>query len=305
MVAFGVFDLMKFPPENFENLRKFLIMQRQGEIDLDVGKKSLAALNKMVNDPDSVAVSNIVVLAERVNVSPASITRLAKLLGFRGFNQFQHIFKQRTKVPSDYYSQKVKLLVENKHAAQKDIFESQLKTTSENVQFCLSNLTDEVLSNSVDLLCQSARIFIFGHKQASAMANIFCYGLGLIRHNVQVLGQYEHGLAIALGQLRRNDLVVIFSSAPYSHLTVDIASAVKKLHCRVLAVTDSVLSPLNEHANEVIVIPTGGQYYTNSLAANCVLIEGLLSLTARELGQSAVNKLQIHEQLMANLNENS
>ena len=297
--------VVKFPPENFEKLRQFMIMQRQGEIDLDIGKKSHAALSMMVNDPDSVAFNNIVVLAQLTKVSPASITRLAKLLGFRGFNQFQQVFKKRTKVPSDYYSQKAKLLVENKNSLKKQVFETQLITTVENVQYCINNLTDEALNHSVSLLCESARIYIFGHKQASAMANIFRYGLSLIRHNVQILGQYEHGLAIALGQLKRNDLVVIFSSAPYSHLTIDIAAAVRKLHCRVLAVTDSVLSPLNEHANEVIVIPTGGQYYTNSLAANCVLIEGLLSLTARELGQSAISKLQAHEELMTNLNENS
>ncbi len=296
---------MKFPPETFEKLRQFLIMQRQGEIDLDFGKKSLAALSMMINDPDSVAFNNIVVLAKLTNVSPASVTRLSKLLGFKGFNQFQLIFKKRTKVPSDYYSQKAKLLVENKQGSKQSVFDAQLKTTVENVQFCINNLMDETLASCTRLLSQSVRVFIFGHKQASAMANIFRYGLSLIRHNVQILGQYEHGLAIALGQLKRNDLIVIFSSAPYSHLTIDIASAVKKLHCKVLAVTDSVLSPLNEHADEVIVIPTSGQYYTNSLAANCVVIEGLLSLTARELGQSAISKLQSHEALMSNLNENS
>ena len=120
---------MEFPPENFEKLRQFLILLRQGEIDLDVGKKSLKALIQMVNDPDSVAINNIVILAEQTGISPASITRLAKLLGFTGFNTFQLVFKQRTKIPSDYYSQKVKLLIENKADKPKIIFEQQIKTT--------------------------------------------------------------------------------------------------------------------------------------------------------------------------------
>ncbi len=296
---------MKFPPENFEKLRQFLIMLRQGDIELDVGKKSLKALIGMVNDPDSVAINNIVALAKQYKISPASITRLAKLLGFRGFNQFQLVFKQRTKIPSDYYSQKVKLLIENNTETAKKVFENQLSTTTENMRFCINQNNDEVIDKTINLLARSNRVFIFGHKQSSAMANILRYGLCLIRHNVQVLGQYEHGLAIALGQLKNNDLVVIFSSSPYSNLTLDIAAAVKKLDCKVLVITDSFLSPLNDHATVSIIVPTGGQYYTNSLAASCIFIEGILSLTARLFGLPAVNKLQAHESLITNLNANS
>lgn len=296
---------MKFPPENFEMLRQFLIKLRQGDIELDVGKKSLRALIQMVNDPDSVAINNIVVLAELTDISPASITRLAKLLGFNGYNQFQLIFKQRTKIPSDYYSQKVKFLIENKNIPVKSVLEHQLRTTTENMQYCISRTTDDVINKAVGLLAWSTRVFIFGHKQSSAMANVLRYGLCLLRYNVQTLGQYEHGLAISLGQLRKNDCVVIFSSAPYSNLTVDIAVAVKNKLCKVLVITDSFLSPLNDHATSAIIVPTGGHYYTNSLAANCILIEGMLSLTAVELGKLAIDKVEAHEKLAVNLNENS
>jgi len=296
---------MKFPPENFEILRQFLIQLRQGEIALDVGKKSLAALVQMVNDPDCVAVNNIVVLAKVTHVSPASITRLAKLLGYSGFNQFQQIFKQRSKIPNDYYSQKVKNLVKDKGRSKRSIFERQLKTTAENMQYCIEHLSEKNLCEAIDKLAWSRRIFVFGHKQSSAMANILCYGLCLIRSNIQILGQYEHGLAIALGQLKKNDLVVIFSSSPYSNLSIDIASMARKKSCKLLVITDSLLSPLIDHATVSINIPTDGHFYSNSLSANCIFIEALLSLTAKELGDSAINKLKQHEGLVMELNANS
>lgn len=296
---------IEFPPKNFEVMRQFLIMLRQGEIDLDVGKKSLNALSIMINDPDSVAINNIVGLAKLTYISPASITRLAKLLGFKGFNQFQLIFKQRTKIPSDYYSQKAKLLIQNKVDSPRDILDKQLFSTTENMRFCIEKLPNESLAKAVKLLSTSGRVFIFGHKQSSAMANLMRYGLCLIRYNVQILGQYEHGIASALGQLKINDLVVVISSAPYSNLSIEIAASVKAQQCKLLVITDSYLSPLIEMSDASIVVPTGGQFYTNSLAATCVLIEGLLSLTAKQYGSLAVTKLQKHESLMTDLNENS
>jgi len=296
---------MNFPPENFDKLREFLILYRQNEIELDIGKKSLNALIKMVNDPDMVAMDNIVMLADKTNVSPASLTRLARLLGYSGFNQFQQIFKQRTKVSVDYHSRKAIELSDDKLLSAKAIMKRQLASTVNNMQYCIDNISEDDISIAVRLLAKASRVFVFGHKQSSAMANVLRYGLCLIRYDVQSLGQYEHGLTIALGQLKKNDLVVIFSSSPYSNLTVDIASMTKNLSCQVLAITDSVLSPLNDSSTVSINVPTDGQYYTNSLGANFVFIESLLSLTAVELGATAINKLRAHEVLMTKVNANS
>jgi len=296
---------MNFPPDNFDKLREFLVLLRQGEIDLDIGKKSYKALVSMVNDPDRVAMSNIVELAEETSVSPASITRLARLLGFKGFNQFQQIFKLRAKVPTNYYSQKVIELADEGKLSAKQVMSRQLNSSIKNMQYCIDNIEEEDISVAVRLLARSGRVFVFGHKQSSAMANVLRYGLCLIRHDVQSLGQYEHGLAIALGQLKKNDLVVIFGSSPYSNLTVDIAAMTKQLDCQVLAITDSILSPLNDCSTLSICVPTEGHYYTNSLAANFIFIESLLSLTAVELGPTAINKLKAHESLVTKINANS
>jgi len=296
---------MEFPPKDFESLREYLMKLRQGEIQLEVGKKSLTAMIYMVNNPDKVAVNNIVELAEITNISPASITRLAKLLGYKGFNQFQNIFKQRSMVKSDYYSQKVTKLMESSNLPPKEIFRQQMQSAYNNMQNCLDNLSDESIVDATMLLARKKRVFVFGHKQSSGIANILRYGLSLIRKEVHFLAQGEHGIAVALGQLRRDDLVVIISSSPYSNLTVDITAMAKKQDCQILAITDSLLSPLNDHASLSINVPTEGQYFTNSLSANCIFIESLLSLTAMELGQSAVNKLLSHESLLSKFNVNS
>lgn len=292
---------MQFPPQDFEKLRQFLILFRQGEIDLTIGKKSLAALISMVNEPDVVATSNIVELADKTAISPASITRLVRLLGFHGFNQFQNIFKQRNKTANNYYSQKVKILLQTNKTQPREVIKRQLKSAADNIQQCLNRVSDEELNQSKILLARKRRIFIVGNKQSSAIASILRYGLCLIRDNVQMLGQTEHGMAIELGQLKKDDLLVIFSSSPYSNLTLDIASLAKKQACQILAITDSLLSPLNDFATVAIHIPTEGNYYTNSLAANCIFIESLLSLTAIELGSNALVKLQQHEKLLSEL----
>ncbi|MFT6734224.1 MAG: DNA-binding MurR/RpiR family transcriptional regulator [Polaribacter sp.] len=295
---------MKLNP-NFKKLRELIILIENGDTNVDIGIKSLNCLKAMLDEPESVCTNNIVELSEIYQVSPASITRLTKSLGFNSFVSFQKVFKERSKIRDNYFSQKLLKLSTEKNLTAKQIMQKQLQSTAENMIECIKSTDDNTFENAADLLADSNRIFVFGHKQASAMANIIRYGLCLIRGQVNTLGQYEHGLAIALGQVKANDLLVIFSSAPYSNLTVDICAMANKIGCKILAITDSTMSPLNQHATISIKIPTTGQYFTNSLSANCIFIESLLCFVAIKIGQSAVKKLQSHEELLTQLNANS
>ena len=284
-----------FPAKDFETLRQQLILIRQGDISLDVGKKILKALIIMIDDPDLVALNNIVNLAEKTQVSPASITRLCRLMGFSGFHQFQQIFKQRAKNRSDYYTKKLQKLVTNKTQSPQKLLREQAEYSLSNFEYCLNHISDDSLVKAKELLARSRRIHVFGHKQSSATANILKYGLSLIRYDVHWLQQAEHGAAMAVGQLRKNDLLVIISSSPYASLSQEMASLAEKNQCKILAITDSELSPLCDYANLALIVPTDGLYYNNSLSATVILIESLLSLTAIELGESAINKLNNHE----------
>jgi len=289
-----------FPPKNYEQLRQLTLLIKQGSIDLTIGKKSITALLKMLETPDNVATHNIVELSEKVSLSPSSITRLAKLLGFQGYNAFQVIFKQKNKMKDDFYSQSVERLILDKGNSNSALFQQQLKQLNNDVEECFNNEMLNIDAAKL-LLAKKHRVFIFGYRQSSAIASILRYGLALIRPNVQMLVQANHGVAIALGQLKKNDLLILISSAPYSNVTIKIASMAKQQGCQILSITDTSLSPLNDLAEVALHIPTASKFYTNSMVANCFFVENLLSLTAIELGAAAVNNLQQHEQLVADL----
>lgn len=292
---------MKFPPSDFESLRKLVILIRQGEIKLHIAKKSLSVLVKMIEYPDIVATSNIVELAQYVESSPATLTRLSKLMGFKGYNYFRQIFKQSAIEKTNYYSHRAQAIVHEHPDSAKQFIQNQLASTVNNINQCLEKTDNKKWDQVVEILAIKRKVFVFGNQQSSALANIFRYGLSLIREDVNILGPAEHGLALAINQIKSRDLLVVFSSAPYSKLSLLVSSLAAKRNCHILAITDTDLSPLHDYARYSINISTEGHYYTNSLAANCVLIESLLSLTASKIGQPAIEKLKQHESLLSKL----
>lgn len=298
-------DNMTFPAQDYEELRQQLILIRQGEISLDVGKKILSALVKMIEEPELVALNNIVDLAEKTQVSPASVTRLCRLLGFQSFRQFQQIFKQRAKKRSDYYTSRLSKLMSRKGDNPKLLLLEQSESVINNLNRCIQLIDDDSISQAKNLLALSRRVYVFGHKQSSALANLLKYGLSLIRFDVHRLQQAEHGVAAAVNQLRKNDLLVVISSSPYASLSLEVVSLAKQRECKILAITDSELSPLCEYASLALIVSTHGIYYNNSLSATVIFIESLLSLTAIELGEAAISKLNDHEMMLMQLRDSN
>ena len=87
-----------------------------------------------------------------------------------------------------------------------------------------------------------------------------------------MLIQADHGVAIALGQLKKGDLLVVIGSSPYSNVTVKITSLAHQQGCQIMAITDSELSPLLESATVALQIPTAGQFYANSTVASTFIM---------------------------------
>lgn len=290
---------MTFPPENFETLRLVPYQIKHGELELPIGKKILKALFFMIENPERVAVSNIVQISKMLEISPASITRLAKLLGFRGFAAFHNIFKQTDTEPNHFYSKRLKGLLFNRANDTQTFLQEQANASCRALHDAVAKMDMNAFDEAAKLIITQHRVYLFGHRQPASLASIFRYGLTMLRGNVHMLSQAEHGVALAMRQVRREDLLVLISATPYSDVTLKIANQAKNTGCKLLAITDSSASPLTERADVSIVIPATENFYINSQVLNCFFVENLLNHVASMLGQTAMDNLLQYEQMVS------
>jgi len=293
-----------FPPKTLAQLRKLPSLIKRGELSLPMGKRLLTALCLMLDDPQLVATHSITELAQATGVSPASLTRLSKLLGFQGFVAFQALFRHAVSEPGRYYSEQASALVCSDLDQTVDTRLSRhLDRQIENLQRSTEQLTDTELDKAAQLLIRARRIRIAGRRQSYGLAAIFNYMLGLIRDGVSVVGSAGEGQAQALAELDRRDLLVMFGSEPYSRDSVTLAQLACQLKLPLLALTDSHHSPLAQLANASLISSNASPLYTNSMVATLYLMETLLLHTARKLGDRAVTQLSRREELINRLND--
>ncbi len=301
------------PPKSVEQLRALVVRIGRGEGALALGGKAHGVLAKLVERPEEVAVRTITELGTELHVNPSTLTRLAKRLGYGGFIEFQTVFRDSlAQNHRHFYSQQAERLVAGssgkvgqRSLAQRgpelDTMIQLAQQSIANIDGLLAQLSSADLHSAARLLARAPRVRIHGLRQFHALASFLAYGLGMIRSDVDLLDASGLGVAEGLAQLQQGDVLLVTSVAPYTRSVAQVAKAARDAGLAVIAVTDSLASPLVPPASHSFLIPHKSSFFSNSMGAYVVFCEGLLNLVATALGKDALRALERREQFIDKL----
>lgn len=294
-------------PRTLEELKRKLQKLNSPDSDLKLGKRALAALTQMMDNPEKVAVTSISILAKEAEVNASTLSRLVRKLGFESFAEFQLVFRKHLARAShtSFYSDLAGRFVDEDEDEAADLAPTSLALMTQvaeeetgNIAQMLSSLDVGALEKTVNLLAKAPRVRVYGLRQANTVANFFAYALGLLRPDVSLLGNPHHGVAHGLNELTQEDVLVVIGAAPYTRATIAAARIAANHGMQVIAITDSHGSPLAAEATLSFIAPTSSTWYSNSMAAFLVFIEGLMAMMAGRLGRRGLASLKRHEQLI-------
>ena len=294
-------------PRTLEELKRKLQKLNSPDSDLKLGKRALAALTQMMDNPEKVAVTSISILAKEAEVNASTLSRLVRKLGFESFAEFQLVFRKHLARAShtSFYSDLAGRFVDEDEDEAADLAPTSLALMTQvaeeetgNIAQMLSSLDVGALEKTVNLLAKAPRVRVYGLRQANTVANFFAYALGLLRPDVSLLGNPHHGVAHGLNELTQEDVLVVIGAAPYTRATIAAARIAANHGMQVIAITDSHGSPLAAEATLSFIAPTSSTWYSNSMAAFLVFIEWLMAMMAGRLGRRGLASLKRHEQLI-------
>lgn len=289
------------PPRSVEALRELVVRIRRGEAQISLGRKALDVVAHLVDRPEEVALRSITELAAALGVNASTLSRLARTLGYAGFSDFQSVFREHVAgAHGHFYSRQGHRLIDAGEGADDYVgVVAQLARESiANVESFLAQVDAAELRQVARLMARARRVRLYGVRQIHAVTSLLSYGLSLVRPDVSLLDTPGQGIAEALAQLGRGDVLVVSSVKPYSRRVVDVARIAAEAGVVVVALTDSRASPLAARAAHVFFIPHQSSFISNSIGAYVVFCEGLVNLVAKVLGGKALRALERQEQFL-------
>ena len=248
--------------------------------NLSKGKKRIA--EAILSDYDKVAYMTAAKLSEMVGVSESTVVRFAIDLGYDGYPEFQHAVQElvRAKLTPN---QRIRIAEERLGGA--NPIETVMISDAEKIKYTMHSIDRAAFAAAVDAIVSAENVYIFGVRSSAFLAGFFNFNLGMIQDNVRLVQPtsssevFEQILGIG-----KHDVLIAISFPRYSAKIVNALKYARSRDAMVIALTDSVQSPLAEHANCLLTAQSDMASFVDSLVAPLSIIDALLVAVTQRRG---------------------
>ncbi|MGF6936523.1 DNA-binding MurR/RpiR family transcriptional regulator [Paraburkholderia sp. UCT70] len=249
----------------------------------------------LLNFPDEVAVSSMRKVAENAKVQPAALVRLSQQLGFPGWNEFREIFVARLRTRPEPLSSKARTLVRGGHheALAHDMEAAQ----QHNLETTFAQNGARIV-DAAKLLRKAPHVHIGGFRSCFPIAFGLLYGYRLFRSSVSLVSGEAGTLEMQLRSIAKGHATVVISFAPYSREAARVAEAAKEQGSKLVAITDSAVSPIALSADEVLLFTHDSPSFFPSLVAASAIAESLVAHLLALEGNRAIQQLSEAEETL-------
>jgi len=257
--------------------------------EFDDLSKQLKAIGRHVErHRDQLGLDGIQDVAAQCGVHPSAVVRFAKHFGFSGFAEMQRIFRAglaRQIAPGRNYQARIRDAIASGAGSlsSADIVREFLGGSIAGMQELQSSLQAPTLKRAVDLLAKTDTVWIAGTRRSFPVAVYLDYAL---QHTdkriglVTALGSMQEG---AIRSVRRGDVLIAISFAPYAPETLAIARTAVRRGATLLAITDSRMGDLARLAHVILKVQEHATFGFRALTSTMGLAQGLFIALAYRL----------------------
>ena len=218
-------------------------------------KEGLVA-DTILSNPSLLPTCTITEYAERINASPASITRFCKRMGVSGYQEMKLLLARTTSYPDNLNVGSIDFHENNKIGSTADIINSVLMNSILSLNHLNRLLDIENLEKAVSLISASRKILICGIGASGIVAKDLHQKL--VRIGIMSRCDDDFDLAkVQATYFDENDLVIAISYSGMKSETKGIVKVAKSKNAKVIAITRAGVNPISSCADvHLQVAPT-------------------------------------------------
>lgn len=236
------------------------------------GQKRIAAL--ICESYDKAAFMTASCLGKQANVSESTVVRFAMELGYEGYPQMQ---KAMQEMVLNRLTSVQRMGVTTDRIGSQDVVSTVLHTDAEKLRQTGETVDRVVFHKAVQDILNARNIYVLGVRSASALASFFGYYLQYMFDRVHLITGGSAGEVLEqLINVKAGDVVIAFSFPRYSSSTVEGVAFCRGVGATVIGITNSMVSPLAEYCDRVLVAKSDMVSIVDSLVAPLSLINALI-----------------------------
>ena len=232
-------------------------------------------------------------LGKITQVSESTVVRFAAELGYDGYPAMQRALQEMV---LNRLTSVQRIEVTDERLGEQDVVSTILQADMDRLRHTNEHLDREAFSGAVEALLQARCIYVLGVRSSAALASSLSYYLHYMFENVRLITTPSTSEVFEqLVRISPQDAVIGISFPRYSKRTLSAMKYARDRGARVIALTDSQLSPLARVADHVLLARSDMASFVDSLVAPLSVINALIvavGMSRRDEIEQTFNKLE-------------
>ena len=253
-------------------------------------RKAATYILENVND---VGVSSVREIADAADVKPNTLVRLARTIGFDGYEGMRRPFRNDIRQGRDNYPDRARWLQSLSSGGKlSSLYGDMAAAAINNIEAFYSGTDAEAMKAAADEIIAARATYVCGVGIAYSDARNFAYLANMALDNVSAIPQ-EGSLPVdGLVQARRGDVLIAMTFKPFRREVVEAVNVARRQGVTVIGVSDTPASPILSDAAHRFIIPTDTPQFFSSTIALSAFIETLMAFVIADANKEAVNNIE-------------
>ncbi len=269
------------------------ILERLAEELPELTPEARKAATYVLENPRDVGVSTVREIAEAANVKPNTIVRMARQVGFEGYDDFRDPFREAIRRGQADFPVRARWLQDiRKSGNMGGLYADMVQDTLRNLEETFAGVSAEQLKAAAEDIWNSRNVFVLGVGINNSNARNFTYlaSTGMVQfHAIPRSGSSP---VDDLAWADKRDVLIAITCKPYRTEVVEAVRIAREQGMTVISLSDSPASPILRAAQHGFVVSVDTPQFFPSSASIIALLETLLSFVIAVASDEIVERVE-------------
>ncbi|MEL6203860.1 MAG: MurR/RpiR family transcriptional regulator [Pseudomonadota bacterium] len=261
--------------------------------DLDaLSPEAKKAATYILENPQAVGVSTVRELADYASVTPNTLVRMARRVGFEGYEDFRAPFREAIRTGNVSFPDRARWLQDT--AKQGDLgalYAEMASAAIRNVEETFAAIPLERLKAAAEAIWAARRVYVLGVGVNNPNAQIFAYLASTGMTDFHAIPQQGSTATDDLAWATDQDILIAMTCKPFRSEVVEAVEVAREQGLTIVALSDSPASPILRAADHPFTLAVDTPQFFPSSVSTVALLETLLSLIIAVASDEIVDRV--------------
>lgn len=251
------------------------------------------AARYVIDHPTEVGVSSISELADAAGVKPNTLVRMARAVGFEGYDGFREPFREVIRSGRQDFPDRARWLQSIARGGRHgELLTEMAQGAMGNIETLYAGVTADAVKQAADRIVEARATYVLGVGIAHSAVRNFAYLAGMALETVTAIPKNGSLPVDDLVRAGPGDLLLAVTFQPYRTEVVQAVKAARQQKVAVIAITDSAASPIARGAEQVFCVPTETAQFFTSTVALAALFETLMAFVIADAEPEVIASIE-------------